>query len=69
MITMDILLVAQCSKTADFLSHELRSTDIVVRWGGDEYAVIVMDISAQDLEKIAGRIQKNRRFLLYFFRV
>ena len=43
-------------KVAQVLCADLRRTDIIIRWGGDEYVIIVTDLECLDLEKIAQRV-------------
>lgn len=43
---------------ADTLTHVLRPQDIVGRWGGDEFLMVVKGTDTQALEKIAERCRK-----------
>ncbi len=38
------------------LSHAVRSEDLVVRWGGEEFLVFAPDVSQEQLSQLAGRI-------------
>jgi len=51
--TGDILL----SEVAVVLKKNTRKTDIVARWGGDEFAIIFADISLADASEIMERIR------------
>lgn len=42
---------------ADLLRQSIRKEDIVCRWGGDEFAVLVSDPGPTELDAIAGRIK------------
>jgi len=45
--------------TAKILKENVRADDIVARIGGDEYAVLLPDISRNGIKKIYGRIKKS----------
>ncbi|MFT5163535.1 MAG: diguanylate cyclase [Alteromonadaceae bacterium] len=49
------LVIQHC---ADVLKHNLRDTDIAGRYGGEEYAVILVDTSANEGLVFAERIRK-----------
>ncbi|GAB6100603.1 hypothetical protein JCM16358_24820 [Halanaerocella petrolearia] len=46
-------------KVAQVLENSVRSNDIVCRYGGEEFAIILPDVSCQELEQIAERIRQN----------
>jgi diguanylate cyclase (GGDEF)-like protein len=54
----DCLLV----KCAKWLSHELRQTDSICRYGGDEFAVILPETNIEDarimMERLAGKFKR-----------
>lgn len=39
------------------LTDNMRSSDFVARWGGDEFVVLAPDMSADSMEAVAGRIK------------
>ena len=45
-------------RIATKLKQELREADQLIRWGGDEFLVIMSDISEADAQQIAERIRK-----------
>lgn len=45
--------------TAEILRRNLRSEDIIARWGGDEFVVLMPNTSYQDVELIIDRINNN----------
>lgn len=49
----DALLVS----TAKIIEESCRSGDIICRWGGDEFAVLLPGCTHEDAEKIIGRIR------------
>lgn len=51
--TGDILL----SEVAAILKKNTRKTDIVARWGGDEFAIIFADIALADASEVMERIR------------
>ncbi|WP_291490346.1 sensor domain-containing diguanylate cyclase [Desulfurella sp.] len=46
-------------KIVQEVKFSLRSKDIFARWGGDEFLILISDVSAKDLIKIANKI-KNK---------
>jgi diguanylate cyclase (GGDEF)-like protein/PAS domain S-box-containing protein len=46
-------------KTAEILKKVCRSDDILARWGGDEFVLLLPKTSAQDAEEIVARIKKE----------
>ena len=47
--------------TANILKTTCRESDIIARIGGDEFVVIPLGISLDDVNKIIGRLEKNVR--------
>jgi len=41
---------------SEILQRNVRTTDRVVRWGGDEFIIIIPNCSNKDLNKIIGRL-------------
>jgi diguanylate cyclase (GGDEF)-like protein len=46
-------------KLSDYLQQNVRSEDVLCRYGGEEFLIILPDISKNDLQKISERIQKE----------
>ena len=46
-------------KTAEILKKVCRSDDILARWGGDEFVILLPKTSAADSEEIVARIKKE----------
>ncbi|WP_258222539.1 diguanylate cyclase [Halanaerobium saccharolyticum] len=46
-------------KTAEVLKKSTRASDLIARWAGDEFAILLPSTSKKDMEKIINRIQKN----------
>ncbi|MFW5687029.1 MAG: GGDEF domain-containing protein, partial [Halanaerobium sp.] len=46
-------------KTAEILKKSTRSSDLVARWAGDEFVIVLPHTSEAEMEKIIKRIQKN----------
>jgi two-component system cell cycle response regulator len=44
---------------ADILSHTFRESDLIARMGGDEFAVLGLEESEADFEKIKARLQEK----------
>lgn len=42
-------------KTAHILSRSIRETDLVARWGGDEFVILLSDCSHEEAESIAEK--------------
>lgn len=47
-----------CEMT-DFVRKQLRETDVIGRWGGEEFMVLLRDISINDVVPIAERIRRR----------
>jgi diguanylate cyclase (GGDEF)-like protein len=43
---------------ASLLRRNIRKTDIVSRWGGDEFLLILQNVDEKEIERIKTRIQK-----------
>ena len=48
-------------RAADALEQTFRDSDIIARWGGDEFAVLALEATCQNQEAIIGRLEKNLR--------
>ena len=46
-------------KLAELLRANLRKSDIIARWGGEEFITLVNNVDVQIAEKIAQKIRKN----------
>lgn len=44
-------------KVADTIKKEIRATDLAARWGGDEFAIIMPDTSANEADKLLDRVR------------
>jgi diguanylate cyclase (GGDEF)-like protein len=51
----DMVLV----RLAEIFRESVRSSDIVCRWGGEEFVVVLMKCGVADAEKIADKIRKG----------
>ncbi|HEX7040265.1 MAG TPA: GGDEF domain-containing protein [Trueperaceae bacterium] len=43
---------------ADALRHAIRQTDVLSRWGGDEFAAVLIDTAAHEAEETAARVKQ-----------
>ena len=43
-------------RVADILRVELRASDMVARWGGEEFALLLVDVTPQNATEIAQKI-------------
>jgi diguanylate cyclase (GGDEF)-like protein len=50
---------AVLKKIAELLKKHLRTSDIVARWGGEEFVVALFGAPAQDAPSVAERIRKD----------
>lgn len=41
------------------LGKSMRASDIVIRWGGDEFLIVLPDANGNDLRKIIRKVKKN----------
>jgi diguanylate cyclase (GGDEF)-like protein len=48
-----------------FLSQRLRKTDFIGRYGGEEFAMVLPDVSLKDAEKIMNEIRNHFSHLLH----
>ncbi len=48
-------------KAAEIIKKSCRKEDIIARWGGDEYVVLLPNTSIETSEKISKRIQKKTK--------
>ncbi len=46
-------------ETADLLKKTFRDSDIICRWGGDEFVVLGVDTSVEHISKIKDRLEEN----------
>lgn len=44
---------------ADTIQKSIRESDYVIRWGGEEFLVLLMDVQSGFSEKVAEKIRKN----------
>ena len=51
---------------ADALIESSRSTDLVARYGGDEFTVLLIEAAAKDAELVINRVQQKLRQLVVF---
>ncbi len=51
---------------ADALVESSRSTDIVARYGGDEFTVLLVDAAAKDVPVIVNRVQQKLQHLTVY---
>jgi diguanylate cyclase (GGDEF)-like protein len=51
---------------ADALMESSRTTDLVSRYGGDEFTVLLADASAKDADTIIRRVQQKLRQLAVY---
>jgi diguanylate cyclase (GGDEF)-like protein/PAS domain S-box-containing protein len=52
--------------TANLLKKFFRAEDVVARWGGDEFAIILPKTTSEVVDKILGRIKKASSKKYYF---
>lgn len=52
-------------QTADLLRENLRAEDIVARWGGDEFAILLPKTSREQAERICRRIRRESAQYVY----
>jgi diguanylate cyclase (GGDEF)-like protein len=45
--------------TAEIIRNNCRSDDIIARWGGDEFVILLPKTSMQEAKKIISRIKKD----------
>ncbi len=48
-------------KAADILNITCRKEDLIARWGGDEFVILLPNITEKNLEKICTRIKENSK--------
>jgi diguanylate cyclase (GGDEF)-like protein len=46
-------------KAAEILKKSFRQADIIARFGGDEFTIIAIDATQEDVKKLANNLQKN----------
>ncbi len=46
---------------ADFLSNNLRKQDLIARWGGEEFVILMRDTSIEQGEQIALNLQEKMK--------
>ena len=51
---------------ADALVESSRSTDLVARYGGDEFTVLLVDAAAKDVTVIVNRVQQKLQHLTVY---
>jgi len=44
--------------TADVLTHSIRKTDLIARWGGEEFVIALIDTSVEEAHEIAQKIRE-----------
>jgi len=49
--------------TADLFKHTFRTTDLVARMGGDEFAILAFDVPPNAMERMLERLMNNLDFL------
>ncbi|MDZ7672580.1 MAG: PAS domain S-box protein [Halanaerobiales bacterium] len=50
-------------KTAEVLKNTFREEDIIARWGGDEFVILLNQTSYETVEKLARRIKNKKAFV------
>ncbi len=44
-------------KLADLVKNEIRKSDVIARWGGEEFAIILANTALSDAEKLAQKLR------------
>ena len=55
-------VLTQISKT---LSHNIRSTDLIARWGGEEFVILFINTSIEEAKEISSKLLKSIEDDLY----
>ncbi|MFQ3249939.1 MAG: diguanylate cyclase (GGDEF)-like protein [Glaciecola sp.] len=50
------------TSVADYLHSAVRESDIVARWGGEQFLIILMNIEPDDAQILIEKIRKNVRY-------
>ncbi len=50
-------------KTAKVLNNIFRDEDIIARWGGDEFVILLTQVNEEITEKLTNRIKKKKAFV------